>query len=243
MAEPIIKLGNNVEIDENSNGELVLRHTPSGATFEYDSSAGAWVPSDPLGTSSTPVSGTSHFNALNTDVLNTDWVVDAGDYNTIQAAVDDAKSQSIQLVVIPPGSYTFSSTLNIPDGIVVDSLGWFGNDPRVLFFGESGVDPVVAPKSQTGFGVRVHGVGVFPDSSENCWTGDLRRGIISGCNLGGDVSITSNGNGNSSGGALINNRVGGDISADTGVDASFLIDQNRSTGTITSNNATEGTNT
>ena len=46
MATPNLKLGENqnVEIDENDNGDLVMRHAPSGAEFKYDSGAGAWKP-------------------------------------------------------------------------------------------------------------------------------------------------------------------------------------------------------
>lgn len=43
MAEPIIELGSNVELDENASGEPVLRHTPSGAEFTYDSGESEWT--------------------------------------------------------------------------------------------------------------------------------------------------------------------------------------------------------
>jgi hypothetical protein len=38
-----IELGDNVTLEENSDGEPVLRHTPSGATLVYDSDKGAWT--------------------------------------------------------------------------------------------------------------------------------------------------------------------------------------------------------
>lgn len=43
--EPRIKLGDDYAIDDspNGNGDLVIEHLPSGATFSYDSSAGSWT--------------------------------------------------------------------------------------------------------------------------------------------------------------------------------------------------------
>jgi hypothetical protein len=43
--------------DDPNGGDLIIEHTPSGATFEYDASANAWVPTDPIGTSARPVPG------------------------------------------------------------------------------------------------------------------------------------------------------------------------------------------
>lgn len=38
-------------------GDLVIEHLPTGATFEYDATENAWVPTDPIGTDARPVPG------------------------------------------------------------------------------------------------------------------------------------------------------------------------------------------
>ena len=48
-------------------GDLELLHKPSGATFTYDAGESAWIPSAGFGTDANPVTGTSHFDAVNTE--------------------------------------------------------------------------------------------------------------------------------------------------------------------------------
>ena len=60
-------------------GDLELLHKPSGATFTYDAGEDAWIPSAGFGTEANPVSGTSHFDAVTTEVLEReDTVIDEG---------------------------------------------------------------------------------------------------------------------------------------------------------------------
>jgi len=64
MATPLAELGQNTEIDENSNGETVIRNTQTGTEVRLADFVDVV---GPLGDSSNPVAGTSHFESLNTD--------------------------------------------------------------------------------------------------------------------------------------------------------------------------------
>ena len=47
-------------------GDLIIEHLPSGATFEYDATENAWIPTDPIGTSNRKAA------AITTTAVNTD---------------------------------------------------------------------------------------------------------------------------------------------------------------------------
>jgi hypothetical protein len=47
-------------------GDLIIEHLPTGATFEYDATENAWIPTDPIGTATRPAS------AITTTSVNTD---------------------------------------------------------------------------------------------------------------------------------------------------------------------------
>jgi len=64
MATPLAELGQNTEIDENSSGETIIRNTQTGTEVrlaDFVDIVG------PLGDSSNPVAGTSHFESVNTE--------------------------------------------------------------------------------------------------------------------------------------------------------------------------------
>jgi len=179
---------------------------------------------------------------IQTDILNTGWILDAADYPDLQSALDDAESTGVGVVVVPPGNYNQSSTLEIPENVTLLGLGNpFSGRPNIK--ADSNVDPVVGPKTTRGLGVALVGVEITPDGSEDAWGGDVHIGHIKNCSVSGDINITSDGGSSSRAGAVLGCQMkGNDITADSGVESSFLIANNREVGTITSNSATEGTN-
>lgn len=74
--EPRLQLGGDWAIDDDSDGsgnnDLRIEHQPSGAEFRYDVSAGAWIPNQPIGTSS---DRQNHYG-------------DTGDYNSADVTND-----------------------------------------------------------------------------------------------------------------------------------------------------------
>jgi len=72
MVTPLAELGQNTEIDENSSGETIIRNTQTGTEIrlaDFVDIVG------PLGDSSNPIAGTSHFESLSADVASIGNVV------------------------------------------------------------------------------------------------------------------------------------------------------------------------
>lgn len=72
--EPRIRIGQDWAIDDDTNGVLSIKHTPTGASFEYDSNKGAWIPTAPIGTANDRENiygDTGDFNSVETKELNT----------------------------------------------------------------------------------------------------------------------------------------------------------------------------
>jgi pectin methylesterase-like acyl-CoA thioesterase len=165
-----------------------------------------------------------------------------GNFNSIQAALDDADTNNIPVVVLPPqsGGYTVANTLEIPTDTLLTGLHPDNDEVRIR--GDAGVDPVISTKND-GDRSALMDMLVSPDSSEEAFNGDLQNGYIESCQFLGDVTVTSN---NSiSAGAIVsgNNFTGNNLTFDSGVESTALADGNTRINTLTSNNATEGTNT
>ena len=119
----------NIEIVE-EDGDLIQRHIPTGAEFIFDSTDDAWVPAQGMDFRDSDLANAileqaqlgsdldannnalTNASALEADVLNTDWIVDAGDYSTLQDALDQADSSGVPVVVAPPGEY---DSVTIPE--------------------------------------------------------------------------------------------------------------------------------
>ena len=63
-------------------GDLIIEHLPTGATFEYDATENAWVPTDPIGTANRKVPG------LVSESVNTDEMLNSIGDARIQTAFD-----------------------------------------------------------------------------------------------------------------------------------------------------------
>jgi hypothetical protein len=142
-----------------------------------------------VGTSSEPVdvfANTIDANGVNTgsvstDVLTSDWIVDAGNHNTIQDAINHAESNNIGLVVVPPGDY--NEQISIPADITVTtfrsanqsttapgvSLSGSYSDATVSLDGSgAGISGFRVGNSGSGVSIKIDGSGgVFTAKVEN----------------------------------------------------------------------------
>ena len=76
-------------------GDLELLHKPSGATFTYDAGEGAWIPSAGFGTEANPVSGTSHFEAVEAEKASIDQVAAKVFNDDIDTSVDNTDTTEV----------------------------------------------------------------------------------------------------------------------------------------------------
>lgn len=112
-----ILLGDDWIIDEqgdgNGNEDLTLQHQPTGAEFRYDTSAGAWLPNQPIGTSSSIVPATSYFETVDANSVSTEEVngtIRQGDSESVQSAVNRASSGD--KIFLQPGTFNESVTVS-----------------------------------------------------------------------------------------------------------------------------------
>ena len=111
-----------VAINE-ENGNLQLEDNSGNVVAEWDETNAQW---DFANNTLNNVDALNS-NSVNTDkttskILNTDWVVDVGDFDTVQEALDYADNNGKEIVVLPPGSY--EESINIPARICLfGSLG------------------------------------------------------------------------------------------------------------------------
>ena len=71
-----------------------------------------------LGSENTPIEGES----VSTESLSTDWMVDAGDFDTLQDAVDAAESSNARLVKVPSGTYN-EEVLVLNEPLIIEGNG------------------------------------------------------------------------------------------------------------------------
>lgn len=91
--EPLLELGNDVELEENQNGEPVLRHKPSGAEFKYDSTDDAWKPKATLNMAGNDIEdvGSLKSNFVNNEVYVQNYD-GPGLASRLENALDDLKN-------------------------------------------------------------------------------------------------------------------------------------------------------
>ena len=116
--------------DESEN--LILAETDAGtALFEWDGSA--WQFRGPVEMNDEDVSGIGsltaaggNFDSVTTDAIDSNFAYDAGNYTTIQSALNAAADDGVALVTVPEGEY--SEAIVIPEGVRL--TGANADDPR-----------------------------------------------------------------------------------------------------------------
>lgn len=117
-------------------GNLVIEHLPTGATFEYDATENAWVPTDPIGTANRPVPGVVS-DSVDTDEISVapgeqygrafgGWIVapDASDWGAaMNAIVSDSNFSAEDTIYVPPVPYTSSTKFTYDQRVNVVGMG------------------------------------------------------------------------------------------------------------------------
>ena len=128
-------------------------------------------------------------DALEAEKLNTDWLVDVGDHNNIQSAIDAAASDGKSLVIIPPGFY--DETVSIPRTIHLMGASAGGTSSnRVTISGGDATTPTVTLNRQA----KLTGVTVAGEAGEIGLRLSERESIVNDCSLLRNVEIQSDNN-------------------------------------------------
>jgi len=117
MATPLAELGQNTEIDENSSGETIIRNTQTGTEVrlaDFVDIVG------PLGDSSNPVTGTSHFKSVSTDIaqIGDAEAITQIDYGKVSVNVGAASDSTTNTNANQAVSITFDSEFDTPPTLV-----------------------------------------------------------------------------------------------------------------------------
>lgn len=100
-------------------GDLIIEHLPSGATFEYDATENAWVPTDPIGTDARPVPGVVS-DSVSTSEINKTYIIDdnvsdlGDELNQYDSNVPEGS-----VIHIPRGDWDWSTTFTPSKNLVL----------------------------------------------------------------------------------------------------------------------------
>lgn len=107
MATPLAELGQNTEIDENRNGETIIRNTQTGTEIRLTDFVDVV---GPLGDSSNPVPGESHFESVNTGKITISDEIDFGEREDVTISSGAISTPAPFLRVFPESGPTGTLT-------------------------------------------------------------------------------------------------------------------------------------
>ena len=131
--------------------------------------------------------------SVSAEVLNSDWIVDAGDHDSIQAALNHASNEEIGLVVIPPGDYD-ESDIQVPRGMRLSGVSPDSGEPGfsgTSIKAEDDNNPLLDLDSRS---ATIQHLSLVADGAGGAVSISASDCRMTGCNFrDGEISVTADG--------------------------------------------------